>query len=481
MRILVTGATGYIGGRLVPRLLEAGHQVRCLARSPQKLSLYPWRQDVEVVPGDLLDEPSVKDALVGCDAAVYLVHSMASGGDFEDLDRTAAANFRAAADDIGIGRIVYLGGLGDDAAEHSPHLRSRHEVGRILAGGSTPVTEIRAAVIIGSGSLSFEMLRSLTEVLPVMTTPRWVRTRCQPVAVRDVLEILLGALGDRSAESRVVDIGGPEVLTYAEMMQIYAQEAGLRRRLLIPVPLLTPRLSSLWIGLVTPLPPRVARPLVESLRSEVVVREPQSLITIEPTPYRTAVRRALSRMPGGVITRWSDAESQPAAPIPTDPAWSGGTVFMDRQVMPTDTDAHHLFWAFSRIGGRVGYYGLDWAWRIRGLLDRLVGGVGLRRGRRHPTEVRIGEAVDFWRVEDVVPGRSLRLRAEMRLPGDAWLEWEVRDTEYGADLIQTAWFRPRGLAGRVYWYAMLIPHRIVFPRMAHRVAAAAEERGFTCR
>ncbi|MBI5156904.1 MAG: SDR family oxidoreductase [Acidimicrobiia bacterium] len=481
MRILVTGATGYIGGRLVPRLLDAGHEVRCLARNPQKLSLHPWRHRVEVVAGDVLDERSVKEALIGCDAAVYLVHSMASGADFARVDRRAASNFRNAAADAAVGRIVYLGALGDDRTAHSRHLSSRHEVGRALAAGPTPVTEVRAAVIIGSGSLSFEMLRSLTEVLPVMITPRWVRTRCQPVAVGDVLEILRGAIEDRSAESRILEVGGPDVLTYEQMMQIYAEEAGLRRRVVIPVPLLTPWLSSWWIGLVTPLPPKVARPLVESLRSEVVVGRSQDLVPLEPTPIRAAMRRALSRLPGGVITRWSDAASQPAAPIPTDPAWSGGTVFMDRQVMPTDTDASHLFWAFSRIGGRAGYYGLDWAWRIRGILDRMVGGTGLRRGRRHPTEVRVGEAVDFWRVEDVVPGRSLRLHAEMRIPGDAWIEWEIRDTEFGTDLIQTAWFRPRGLAGRIYWYLMLVPHRIVFPRMAHRITAAAEERGFTCR
>lgn len=480
MRILVTGATGYIGGRLVPRLLDAGHEVRCVARNPQKLSLHPWRPRVEVVAGDVLDERAIKEALVGCDAAVYLVHSMAAGSGFTRLDRRAALTFRTAAADAGVRRIVYLGALGAEDAPHSRHLRSRHEVGRILAGGSTPVTEVRAAVIIGSGSLSFEMLRSLTEVLPVMTTPKWVRTRCQPVAVGDVLEILRGAIEDGSDESRVLEVGGPEVLSYEDMMQIYAEEAGLRRRVLIPVPLLTPWLSSWWIGLVTPLPPKVARPLVESLRSEVVVVTPQQLVPIEPTPLRIALRRALSLLPGGVITRWSDAASQPAAPLPTDPEWSGGTVFMDRQVMPTDTNADRLYWAFSRIGGRVGYYGLDWAWRIRGILDRLVGGVGLRRGRRHPTEVRIGEAIDCWRVEDVVPGKSLRLKAEMRIPGDAWLDWEIRETEFGTDLIQTAWFRPRGLVGRIYWYVMLIPHRIVFPRMAHRITAAAEERGFAC-
>lgn len=481
MRILVTGATGYIGGRLVPRLLEEGHEVRCLARNPKKLALHPWRHQVEVFAGDVLDPGAVKEAMEGCQAAFYLVHSMAAGKGFEEIDRRAALCFRDAAEASTLGRLVYLGGLGDEGDEHSPHLSSRHEVGRILAEGATPVTEVRAAVIIGSGSLSFEMLRSLTEVLPVMTTPRWVRTRCQPIAVRDVLEILVGALEDPSTETKVAEVGGPEVLTYEEMMQIYAEEAGLRRRRFVRLPFLTPRLSSLWIGLVTPLPPSVARPLVESLRSEVVVHDPQELVDIEPTPYREAVRRALSRLPGGVITRWSDADSHPAAPVATDPDWSGGTVYMDRQVVPTDTDSEHLFWAFSRIGGRTGYYGLDWAWRIRGLLDRLVGGVGLRRGRRHPTEVRVGEAIDFWRVEDVVAGSSLRLRAEMRLPGEAWLEWETRPTEHGADLVQTAWFRPRGLPGRIYWYGLLVPHRIVFPRMARRIAAAAEERGYACR
>ncbi len=479
MRILVTGATGYIGGRLVPRLLEAGHEVRCLARSPAKLALHPWRRQVDVVSGDVLDPVSLKEAASGCDAAFYLVHSMASGKDFSRLDRVGAANFRVAAEEAGLGRIVYLGGLGADDEAHSPHLSSRHDIGRVLAAGATPVTEVRAAVIIGSGSLSFEMLRSLTEVLPVMVAPKWVRNRCQPIAVRDVLAILLDQIIDDSDRSRVIEVGGPDVLSYGEMMQVYAEEAGLRRRIVIPVPFLSPRLSSLWIGLVTPLPAKVARPLIESVRVEVVV-DPEHDHMIAPTSYREAVQRALSRLPGGVITRWSDAESQPAAPITTDPSWAGGTVYMDRQVMPTNTDPGQLFWAFSRIGGKVGYYGLDWAWKIRGLLDRLVGGVGLRRGRRHPTEVRIGEAVDCWRVEDVVPGRSLRLRGEMRIPGDAWLEWDIRETEFGADLIQTAWFRPRGLAGRLYWYLFLVPHRIVFPRMAHRIAAAAEERGFSC-
>jgi uncharacterized protein YbjT (DUF2867 family) len=476
MRILVTGATGYIGGRLVPRLLEAGHEVRCLSRRPERLSLQPWRHDVEVVQGDVLDAASVKEAASGCDAAYYLVHGMAGNKEFPETDRIAAANFSEAAEAGGVGRIIYLGALGEPSSAHSPHLASRHEVGRILASGSTPVTELRAAVIIGSGSLSFEMIRYLTEALPVMTTPRWVKTNCQPIAIADVLNVLIESLDHEG--SRIIDLGGPDVLSYAEMIQIYAQEAGLHRRRILSLPLLTPRLSSMWIGLVTPLPTSVARPLVESLRSEVVVRSPDS--RIGSTSYRQAVSKALDRLPGGVTTRWTDAGTAPASPHPADPEWSGGTTYLNRQVIPTDAGVDHLYWAFSRIGGDTGYYWLDWAWRIRGLLDQVVGGVGLRRGRRHPTDVRSGEAIDFWRVELVEPGKNLRLHAEMRLPGDAWLEWEARSTDNGSDLVQSAWFRPRGLWGRVYWWAMFPAHRAVFPRMATRIAAKGEERDYSC-
>jgi uncharacterized protein YbjT (DUF2867 family) len=483
MHVLVTGATGYIGGRLVPLLLEAGHRVRCVARRPAKLDLMPWRDRVEVVPGDVLDPDSLKRAAAGCDAAFYLVHGMAGGSGFEERDRIGAANFRDAAESAGLRRIVYLGGLGPRGeAGLSPHLSSRHEVGEVLASGTTPVTELRAAVIIGSGSLSFEMLRYLTEVLPVMTTPRWVRTRCQPVAVRDVLHLLLVAAEDRSEESRVLDVGGPDVLTYREMMQVYAEEAGLRRRVILPLPLLGLRLSSLWIGLVTPLPPRVARPLVESLSSEVVVggRDAAEVFPFEPTPYREAVRRALEHLPDRVPTRWSDAAPQPAHPYPGDPDWSGGTVFVDQREIPTDAQPRHVYWAFSRIGGDVGYYGLGWAWHLRGIVDQLVGGVGLRRGRRHPEELREGEAVDFWRVDRLEPGRLLRLHAEMRLPGEAWLEWEIVPTNGGSDLVQRAIFLPRGLAGRLYWAAMYPFHTAIFPKMACRIAATAEERGYAC-
>ncbi len=481
MRVLVTGATGYIGGRLVPLLLEAGHQVRCLSRDPGRLDRVPWRDRVEAARGDVLDPSSLAVGLEGCDAAYYLVHAMAEGAGFDERDRQGAGNFRAAAAAAGLRRLVYLGALAPEDAPLSKHLDSRNEVGRLLAEGPTPVTEFRAAVIIGSGSLSFEMLRYLTEVLPVMATPRWVRNRCQPIAIDDVLGLLVRALDDPEPVSRVLEIGGPDALSYQDMMRGYAAEVGLRR-VILPVPFLSPRLSSLWVGLVTPLPPKVARPLVESLRSEVVVRDDTArrVFPHDNLPFREALRRALDTPSESAATRWSDPAPFPANPAPGDPEWSGGTVFTDRRVVPTDAEPHHLFWAFSRIGGDVGYYGLAWAWKARGLLDRLVGGIGLRRGRRHPEHLREGETLDFWRVERITPGRMLRLQAEMRLPGEAYLQWEILPMEDGADLVQTAIFRPRGLLGRLYWYVMAPFHSYIFPRMAWKMAAAAEERGYSC-
>jgi uncharacterized protein YbjT (DUF2867 family) len=479
--VLVTGATGYIGGRLVPELLEAGYEVRCLVRSPEKLVGEPWLDQIEVVEGSLTDADVVARALLGTTAAYYLVHSMGGAADFARHDREVADTFRRAADATdGLEQIIYLGGLGDeDDAELSPHLSSRHEVGRVLAGGTVPVTELRAAVIIGSGSASFEMLRNLTDVLPVMVTPRWVSTRCQPVAIRDILHWLVEALRTPAARGRVLEVGGPEVVTYEQMMRTYAEVAGLRRRLVLRVPLLTPRLSSHWVGLVTPLPLGLARPLIDSLVNEVIVRDQalQEVMPHDPLPFREAVELAVRRVEDlAVPSRWSDASlpgRTPADPLPTDPDWAGGTLLSDEQEAETSAPPEAVYRTVSGIGGDRGWYVTDWLWGIRGTVDVLIGGVGMRRGRRHPDDLRVGDAVDFWRVESAQPDELLRLRAEMRLPGDAWLEWRIEPTGTGSRLHQRALFHPRGLPGRLYWYALVPFHAIIFKRLCDRLAQAA--------
>lgn len=478
-QVLVTGATGYVGGRLVPPLLEAGHRVRCLARTPAKLDDAPWRDRAEVVEGDVGSFASLRRAMEGVDVAYYLVHAIGTGSDWRRREVDDAATFREAAAASGVRQIVYLGGLGDDRVELSEHLSSRHEVGRTLAAGSVPVTELRAAVVIGSGSTSFEMLRHLVEVLPIMVTPRWVETRCQPIAVHDVLDYLVGVLGREDTYAQVLEIGGPDVVTYREMMQVYAQEAGLRRRIILGVPVLSPRLSSLWIGLVTPLPPRLARPLVDGLSTEVVVHDDRmaTLVPIRRTPYREAVRRAVQRVADlRVATSWTDAASfDPAAgPQPLDAEWAGGVVLGDTQVVDSAAPPEVLFRTVCGVGGDRGWYVANWAWELRGLVDQLFGGVGRRRGRRHPEELGVGDALDFWRVEQLEPGRHLRLRAEMRLPGDAWLEWSVTPRAGGSRLEQRARFHPRGLAGRCYWYLLVPVHHVIFRLLARRLASAAE-------
>lgn len=480
LRVLVAGATGYIGRRLVDELVAAGHEVRCVARTPRKLDGEPWRDRVEVVQGDVLDPASTAAACVDIDAVYYLVHSIGADEDWEERDRRAASNVRDAAAAAGVRQIIYLGGLGDDnGTSLSPHLSSRHDVGAVLRSGPVPVTELRAAVIIGSGSASFEMLRYLVEVLPIMTTPRWVETRVQPIGVQDVLRYLVGVLLEPAAVGRTLEIGGADVLTYHRMMDLYAEEAGLRRRIIIPVPVLTPRLSSLWVGLVTPVPADLARPLIDSLVNEVVVRDDaiRRIVPFEPIDARESIRRALTRVRDlDVATRWTDAElfgRTPADPMPNDPSWSGGVVFADHQRVEGEADAAALFAEVTRLGGERGWLVGNWLWSIRGVLDLVFGGVGMRRGRRHPTELRVGDVVDFWRVEAVEPDRLLRLRAEMRLPGEAWLEWEITPTERGARLDQRARFQPRGLWGRAYWYGVAPFHRFIFRPLARRLVREA--------
>jgi uncharacterized protein YbjT (DUF2867 family) len=472
--VLVTGATGYVGGRLVPRLLEKGLRVRCLARSPEKLHARSWSGHplLEIAQGDLQEPATLDRTMEGCAAAYYLVHSMlAAGGEYARRDREMARSFAASADRHGLGRIIYLGGLGELGEDLSEHLRSRREVEDALASGSVPVTVFRAAMIIGSGSSSFEILRYLVERLPVMVTPRWVRTECQPIGIRNVLGYLVDALDGPETLGLTLDIGGTDVLSYQDLMQIMARELGLSRRIIIPVPVLTPRLSSLWIHLVTPLDKEIARPLAEGLRNRVVCRddEAQRLLPQPLLGAREAIRLAITRTEQSEVeTVWSAA-----GPIPGDPDWAGGTVFEDRREVLVPTSADAVFQAICRMGGRHGWYAADGLWRLRGFLDRIVGGPGLRRGRRDPEELKFGDALDFWRVIRVTPERRLTLRAEMQLPGVAELDFEVEPEGDAARLRQTARFRPRGLMGIAYWYAVLPFHHVVFQGMLNGIRDAA--------
>ncbi|MCK1798670.1 SDR family oxidoreductase [Streptomyces sp. XM4193] len=487
MHTLVTGASGYVGGRLVPELLAAGHRVRCLARTPSKLADTPWADEVEVVRGDVTDPRSLAEALDGVDAAYYLVHALGSGSGFERADAEAARTFGRACREAGVGRIVYLGGLtpaGVPERELSPHLRSRAEVGRILLDSGVPTAVLRAAVIVGSGSASFEMLRYLTERLPIMVTPSWLRTRVQPVAIRDVLRCLVGCAELPREVARTFDIGGPDVLTYRDMMRRYAAVAELPRRIVVPVPVLTPSLSSHWVGLVTPVPSSIARPLTESLRHEVVCRENDIERYVPPpagAPYGfdEALRLALRRVKEAqVSTRWSSASwpGAPSDPLPTDPDWSGGSLYSDERAKDVDASPRELWRVIEGIGGENGWYSFPLAWSVRGWMDRLVGGVGLRRGRRDAARLRTGDALDFWRVEAIERGQLLRLRAEMRLPGLAWLELRVvTRSDGGTEYRQRALFHPHGLAGQLYWWSVSPFHALVFGGMARNIAAAANK------
>jgi uncharacterized protein YbjT (DUF2867 family) len=482
MHILVTGATGYVGGRLVPRLLAAGHSVRCMVRDADRLQGRPWVGRVEVVEGDVLDETSLGAALADIDVAYYLVHSLGSGHDFQGRDAAAARSFGRAARHAGVRRIIYLGGLGDPATDLSEHLRSRQQTGDALREAGVPVTELRAAVIVGSGSLSFEMIRYLTERVPIMVCPNWVYTRIQPIAIDNVLDYLAASLDVPASTGEIVEIGGADVITYGEMMTGYARLRGLRR-LLVPVPVLTPRLSSYWVHLVTPIPSAIARPLIEGLRNEVVVRDTRARALfpdITPIGYEEAVRAALAVLDAGSVeTAWTDAlVTSQGDHTPVVMTTQDGMVIEHRQRLVPQGPAT-VYHAFMGLGGETGWLYMNWAWQVRGLVDRLVGGVGMRRGRRDPHDLRVGDALDFWRVEAVEPDSLLRLRAEMKVPGLAWLQFQARPQGEGQTLLtQTAFFAPRGLWGLVYWYALYPIHQLIFSgmirRLAERAAAGAD-------
>lgn len=477
--ILVTGATGYIGGRLVPCLLEQGYRVRCFVRDAERLEGHPWEGQVEVVQGDVLDYDTLPPALDGIDAAYYLIHSLEAGeGAFAERDRRAAENFSRAAAEAGVQRLIYLGGIQPKSDRLSDHLKSRIETGDSLRKGGVPVTEFRAAVIVGSGSLSFELIRYLTERVPVLITPRWVRTPTQPIAIRNVLQYLTQALAVPESTGQILEIGGDDVLTYGEMFRIYARVRGLRR-FLVDVPVLTPRLSSLWIGLVTPLNGKIARPLIKGLDNEVVVHDDRArdLFDIELLSYEAAVRLALDRFAhDDVSTMWNSAFSSsiPDAKVVEVLKDTEGMI-QERRTIRVGATPEAVFRVIQSLGGDTGWLYANMLWKIRGYLDLLVGGIGLRKSRRSAQHLRAGDALDFWRVEAIEPNRLLRLRAEMKVPGRAWLQFELAPHDDSRTLLtQTAFFEPKGLFGLLYWYLFYIPHLFIFPGMLRALKRRAE-------
>jgi uncharacterized protein YbjT (DUF2867 family) len=482
---LVTGATGYIGGRLIVELLKHGYRVRILARNADRLKYHPWIDQVEVTEGDAHNPAVLQEAMAGADVAYYLLHALMSKDDFEQEEREMAQGFGEAAKEAGVKRIVYLGGIIAPNEVMSPHLQARAETGEILRTSGVSTIELRAGVVIGSGSASFEMLRYLTERLPIMTVPKWVNVRIQPIAVRDVLRYLVGAASIKPTVSGVFDIGGPEIFTYKEMMQQYAEAAGLPRRIIIPVPVLTPRLSSGWVGLVTPVPYTLAKRLVASLKNEVVAAD-DSIRGLIPdpqdglTPFKRAVQLALTKIKDArVETRWSDASvpGTPSEPLPTDPDWAGGTLYRDVRIVHSPDSIEEVWKRVEAIGGDNGYSLATWAWEVRGFIDKIFGGVGLRRGRRDPNFLQVGDALDFWRVEEISRPKLLRLRAEMKMPGLAWLEFglEEDDETGGTVLTQVAIYAPKGLLGHAYWWSVWPMHGLVFPSMAKTAAFAKKK------
>lgn len=477
MTTLVTGATGYIGGRLAPLLLAGGRRVRVMARDPRRLATL-GALGADCVKADVLDPTSLEPVLRGVTDAYYFIHSMggSAGAAFAERDREAAGNFAAACAEAGVRRIIYLGGLGQSGRSLSTHLASRQEVGDILRAGPVPVTELRAAIIVGAGSASFEIMRDLARKLPVMVCPRWVRSRCEPIAVDQVLQYLVGVLDEARTIGQVLEIGGGQVLTYAEMLRQCAAAMGKRVRIL-DVPVLTPRLSSYWLNLVTSVPMGIARPLVEGLRNDVVTtdRRIRDWIPVEPVTFRQAVACAIVEDGGGPLaSRWTGAGGH----FRLEPSRGANPVLQDERVVTATASPAALFAAVERIGGLTGWYYANSLWRLRGLLDRFLGGVGMRRGRRDRVALAVGDPIDFWRVEEFEPGRLLRLRAEMKVPGTATLEFQVGREHGGrgrATLTQRARFEPRGVWGRAYWYLLWPLHVVVFRGMAAGIVSAAEQ------
>jgi len=457
----------------MPLLEERGYRVRCLTRRPEALSGHVGAT-TEAVAGDVLDRGSLTTAMQGVDTAFYFVHSMGADRDFEEEDRIAAENFAQVAASAGVRRIIYLGGLGNPDHKLSKHLRSRQETGDVLRAHHPQVVEFRASIVIGSGSLSFEMIRALVERLPVMICPRWVRVKAQPIAIEDLLRYLLAAIDLPAGPSQIYEIGGPDQVSYGQIMQEYARQRGLTRWM-IPVPLLTPYLSSLWLGLVTPLYARVGRKLVESLRNPTLISNnlAETTFAIRPRSVSEAIARALVNEDREfAATRWSDAYSSAGMPR----SWGGerfGSRLVDSRTIQVDVSPEQAFAPIRRIGGETGWYFADWLWSLRGFFDLLVGGVGVRRGRRDAENLRTGDALDFWRVELYEPPQRLRLHAEMKLPGRAWLEFEVTGDERGSTIRQTAIFDPVGLLGLLYWYGIYPLHQLVFAGMLRNIAHAA--------
>jgi uncharacterized protein YbjT (DUF2867 family) len=478
--ILVTGATGYVGGRLTPRLLEAGYRVRCLVRDPARLKGFEWVKRVEIVTGDLSDPARAADLMKGVSAAYYLIHGQQGGRVNAERDLQVARNFSSAAEQAQVERIIYLGELVDPTAHLSPYLRSRHETGSQLRYGSVPVTELRAGMIVGSGSVLFEMIRYLTEREPLLVCPAWYFSQAQPIAIRDILSYLLAVLDTPKSIGRVIEVGGPTHLTYADMLMVYARERGLKR-MLIRTPVYAPRLSAYWVHMVTPIHWRIVLPLIEGLRANLIVRDDSAeklFPQIQPIDFKTAVHLALGRIQrDDVETSWSDALVTVMGHVKPYVLTVEEGMYVERRQRLVDLPPETVFRSYTGIGGERGWLYMDWSWGFRGWLDKLVGGVGLRRGRRHPDEIRPGESLDFWRVEEVIPERSMRLRAEMKLPGKAWLQFDsvpAGEDQAGKTLLTvTAYFAPHGVFGFIYWYAMWPFHKFIFDGLTRGIASRA--------